>query len=254
MKLQTNHIDSPFTIQNEIAFWGTQIKEHMMLLYLALVDQAIEQANLSKQTIQGKAYNLREEALFLQNAWTSILGNSNPDVNEVKQLMLTTMNYHERLTKALESGWIGWASYSLNNHMMEELRYFWSKVTGAGYKLSDELNFWLWHDADEVAYSDKLIDPLQINLSNQAHEYINRTKQIRYELLQLLETGDFENLEGDALDVLYEYVGITEGLREGIRNKQILTNIPLAVVNHVIREGERSLEIFEWLLPVENQT
>lgn len=241
----------PFTIEDEIRFWGARVREHMIFIHLGLVTQAIEDNNIPKKTIHGKSYNLREEATILKNLWTQLLEKSNINIENVKELITNTMTYQEQVQTYIFNGvWIGWLSYSFMGHIIEELRYFWSKITGGGYNLEDEINFWLWHDDTEAAATVKLIDPSQIDLANQINGYINSTKVLRKDLLEF-QTDDkikIEGLDDEALGLFNGFKEFIQYLRKGIDNKEILNNIPYLLIEHIDKEAERSLQIMNWLL------
>lgn len=214
-------MSSPYTFEEEVAFWSRQVKEHMMILNLGIVD-----------------VSLKQTAAYFETMWATIV-ETRPTLEEVNKLLDATREFQENVMEMLaESIWIGWLSYSFLNHITMELNYFTAKVNGAGYNMKDELDFWLWHDADELAGAEKLVDPTEEQLSATMKAYIAKAKALRAK----------QTVDDIALAALAEFVDLNEDLKDKMEAQEVLTNIPFDLVEHVIREGDRSLDIFEWLV------
>jgi|DewCreStandDraft_5_1066085.scaffolds.fasta_scaffold05936_5 hypothetical protein len=227
-----------FTLEEEVSFWGLQVAEHFYLLYLLTVPEGIIQANLPKVNNM----DLRQEAIFYYNQWRNLISGS-WTLEKVKNLILSSRDYKERLLKYLSSGiWIGWISYSMVKHMLSELEYFWSKITGAGYNVRDELLFWLFHDETETAALEKLIDPSEEIISSLLRDYIARTQKLSQDL-----SDERNPLRKEGIDFQLEYRNIVAELEERISSKTLLSNIPHLLTAHVLREAQHSLEIFQRL-------
>lgn len=243
---------TPFSAQDEIQFWGRQIAEHNLFLYQGLVNGAIQEANLPPVQLGNQSYNLREAAMVFFNAWTQALNQMTP-VDQVVVLLQDTINYQNQVLQTLGSGvWIGWLSYSFVEHIVMEARYFLSKLTGAGYDLRNEIDFWLWHNDTETAASVKLLDPKEVNLANQANQFINQTRVLRENLARLQQGANLSTLDQAMVQNLHEFAALGNTLKTGIDNHTILSNITPTLINHVIREGDRATQIFQWLNQTQN--
>lgn len=231
-----------FTFDNEVQFWGQRIKEHMEFLYLGLVEEAINKNNLPVLVHQGKEYNLRDAAQLYQNLWEVLLAGK-PYLSQVDQLIEETLEYQEEILTVLKSGiWIGWLSYSFLRHITKELLYFQDKINGVEYTLVDEANFWLWHDESEMEAINKLIDPSEVEISREIQSYIQRTQELDQKLSSLTA------IEGNILDNLEEFNSLNQGLRQGILSKELFSNIAPLLISHIIKEGQRSIQIMTNLL------
>jgi hypothetical protein len=243
---------SPFSVQDEIQFWGRQIAEHNLFLYQGLVNGAIQEAKLKPIQLGNQSYNLREAGLVFFNTWNQALNQMTP-VDQVVSLLQDTLNYQNQVLQTLGQGtWIGWLSYSFVEHIIMEARYFMSKLTGAGYQLPSEMDFWLWHNDTETAASVKLLDPTEVNLANQANQFINQTRQLRAQLLNIQQGGNLAALDQATVQNLNEFGALGNTLRTGILNHTIKSNITPTLINHIIREGNRATQIFQWLNQTQN--
>jgi hypothetical protein len=216
-----------FDLKDEIQFWGTQIKEHMFFINQGLVDP-----------------DMRDEAYTLHKKWHQAIHNSInllPLIEETHEFQLFIQ---ENLTNG---NWIGWLSYSFIEHLNKELMYFKDKLVNQQYNLKEEIKFWLYHHESEIAASEKLLDPLEVNLAKESQKYVEHVKALKKDIPKLNKSYTLKDLTMETQEILNEYLNKTNTLKEGIENATILTNIPLALINHVIREGERAIFIFNML-------
>lgn len=238
---------SPFSIQDEIQFWGRQVAEHNLFLYQGLVEEAIHEANLQPVRLGNRSYDLRNAGLVLFNAWNEARNQTAP-FDDVMVLLQDTIAYHNQVLQTLVSGvWIGWLSYSFVEHIIMEARYFLSKLTGAGYNLHDEIDFWLWHNSTETAAADKLLDPTEVDIDKEARQFIAKTNQLRADLLKLQQGADLSALDQATVQNIKEFGDTGNTLRTKIMNRTLLSNISPTLINHVIREGDRAAKTFQWL-------
>ncbi len=226
-----------FSFQEELQFWGLQIKEHMVFMYKGLVD------NLSDPN------TLKLEAAELHNSWHKILSCNQISKLKVMTLLNITLDYQIKVKKLIKDGiWIGWLSYSFVNHLISESNYFKDKMINPNYNMKTEINYWLLHHQTEIEASEKLLDPLETEYSEISKFYTNQVKKLRLDLNLLTKsTVKLLNLQSETIEILEEYLDQTEELKNGILTNTILTNISLPLINHVIREGERAIYIFSIL-------
>jgi len=229
-----------FSFKDEFNFWGLQIKEHMLFMYQGLVEDL------------EKPHNLKSKAARLHNLWHNILIPDHASDNEFKirvlELLQNTIDYQIDVQKLIEDNvWIGWLSFSFVDHLINESLYFKDKIENHKYSLKHEINFWLHHHQTEIEASEKLLDPLEVVLSEISKLYINQVKDLRADLPILESDGNMDELNIETKVILNEYLNQTQDLRNGIVTKSVLTNVSLPLVNHVIREGERAIQIFQAL-------
>ncbi len=209
-----------FQIEEEISFWKRQIQEHQFFIYQGLTD-----------------YALKNEALNLYHSWGII----KPD--ELFCLIEKTNQFQSTLLKTKK--WIGWLSFSFIEHLQKELHYFKNKLTHPQYRLEEELKFWLWHHESEMAAAEKLIDPKEEELCDQIKDYILTVQILKDDLPKLQK--NYKNLHYKTTKILIDYINDNNKLEEMMINKTVLVNIPLLLIQHVIREGERALTIMNSL-------
>ena len=153
----------PLSIDDEINFWGRQLSDHCLFIYLGLVSDALVAGKLKN--------NLKQDALDLHNAWTQAL--LAPQQQSIIQLLRKTIQLKEKVLSELDKGpWIGWISYSFVLHILNEARYFLDKVQGIKLTLNDEIKFWLYHHKSELEAEDKLIDPSEKALSKLIQAFV----------------------------------------------------------------------------------
>lgn len=219
-----------FTYENEVNFWSARMGEHMYFIYLGLVNE-----------------DLKNKALEIKILWDEIFSNkrkkSKPYVSEIIDV---TYDFQTKLQDMITNGiWIGWLSYSFLEHLIRETVYFDRKIIDESYNINDEIKFWLWHHKSEFEASEKLLDPSEINLSNISKQFIEDIKLLEEDINKISNNNFDINLATE--EILYEYLDKTKSLKDGIENKEILSNISVDLIRHVIREGERAIEIFDKL-------
>lgn len=231
-----------FSFEDEFKFWGLQIKEHMLFIYQGLVED------------QTKPNTLRQEAAQLHNSWHNMLEINPLTQTNFKQTVIylldRTLDYQFKIQDLIKNNvWIGWLSYSFLDHLINESNYFKDKISNPSYNLKREIEFWLLHHQTEIEASEKLIDPLEITLCEIIKIYVDEVKALRIDLDFINERSNLNinELSDETKDILEEYLIQTDGLKDGIITKSILTNISLPLINHVIREGERAIQIFTLL-------
>lgn len=198
-----------------------------------------------------KPNDLRQESARLHNLWHKMLETNPLTQTNFKQSVMSllndTLNYQIKIQDLIKNNvWIGWLSYSFLDHLIMESNYFKNKISNPDYNLRQETEFWLLHHHTEIEASEKLLDPLEMELSEISKIYIDHVRELRIDLDLINENPDFDikELKNATKEVLNEYLTQTYELRDGIITKIILTNISLPLINHVIREGERAILIF----------
>lgn len=155
-----------FPVADEIHFWGRQLMEHSLFLFLGL-----EKTDLKKEA--HKNYKHWEEFMN-QYFWdkgiiaspTTIMitdqsaySDSMVSVNPTLKLIDQTMNFITGIATILStSEWIGWIFPSLVDHMIKETIYFRQKLTD-DLLPENEIKFINDHHSEEMGATAQLIDP-----------------------------------------------------------------------------------------------
>lgn len=190
-------------------FWKKQIEEHMLFLKLGLTNN-----------------HLQVQACQFLTKWQNV------NTNSINLLIKNTLTFQQHLQSLLLKGmWIGWISYSFIQHLNDELIYFDKKLN---YQLTrnQEIEFWVKHHVTEMEAAEKLLDPLEEQLCTSIKNYIDKVKTLK---------------KSNILNFTYKYLELNEDLKDKMLNKEVLTNISLTLINHVIREGEYCLSLFNTL-------
>ncbi len=237
--------NSPFTIRNEIQFWGRQIAEHQLFIYSGMVNNNIIRDTNTRHLERG-VLNLRDEAMENHRIWQELSHSSNPagKLDEVMDEIKRILDYQEYISETLKKGiFLGWNYPSLIGHMTMETKYFLKKLRGEGYVFESEVRFWLEHHKGETAVAEKQLDPIETGLSKIIRDYDEELEKLQTDLVNTSRRLD----EDEMSDVLQGYDRIGNSLNWGAENAQLASITPIPVIKHAIREGQRAKQIFEWL-------
>lgn len=162
-----------FPIEDEIYFWGRQMKEHALFLHLGLED-----------------VDLKNEAFQIQNEWDafmtinfkSTIDKTNKLTNnlekikrEVNKLIEKTSELNKRVILTLKTGkWIGWIFISLAEHMQKETDYFARKISDRIFSREEEIKFINTHHSEETGTIAQLIDPSEKDVIEIVKLYTDR--------------------------------------------------------------------------------
>lgn len=186
---------------DDMTFWKYQEMEHMLFLYLGIVEEEIKQ----------QAYNF-------YNEWK---GNVSMD------LINRSLNFHNTLKNILDSSrWIGWISYEFVDHITEELEYFRDKMQGIVYTCEKEVEFWNDVNADHALMTGQMLDLTEEQLRKEVFDIGLDIENVKSEMDMFLAIS---MRYGDELDNFHKHI-------KDIKPRSIIH--PL-LLDHVIREGER---------------
>jgi hypothetical protein len=221
------------TAADEIDFWARQMSEHALFFYLGFVDGPFKDEALALHKTLEK---FRRE--FNKNQYDAELTNS------LLPLLERERDFQIRVLKALDSGkWIGWIFPLFVNHTTLELDYFVDKLNDIKYSPQDEVLFWNRINSEHAAFASHLLDPSERELFLKADKLSTefdaipkseREMMIRLSLMKSKELDQFNK------------TARAEG-------KQVKSVIHPVLLDHVIREGERSVKTLSALnLPQES--
>lgn len=158
-----------FPLEDEIHFWGRQLMEHTLFLYLGLEDgdhslknEAFELHQTWKKYMQSSFYDKG----IIVNLTTIVLTKNdlakitNIRIDQVNDLIEKTEVFTNKIIEILNTGlWIGWIFPWLAKHMLKETIYFKRKINGPEYSVDEEIHFANDHHAEELGVTAQLIDP-----------------------------------------------------------------------------------------------
>ena len=230
--------EQPFTLEEDIEFWGKQVMEHMIFVNTGLVEKEIK-----RQQLPVRLYS--ESSEFTED-WRELL-TGEPSLNyisDVRDLASRTLSYQNEVKEVqLNGSWIGWLSDSFYNHISLEIEYFMDKLDEEPFNIDSELNFWSIERKGDTEATIKLLDPSEKNWEERARLAIEKLEDA--EQLEGSEEQDFLALSLNAFEKLDKFY---ENLGNGIKKATVKTNIHPMLAAHVKREGERAIKTLKWYL------
>ena len=211
---------TPFTVEDEIKFWGRQMSEHMLFIHLDVHDET-----------------LKREAWSHKEAWTRLSScPSNCSVTDEIILELdSTLEFQRRLLSMGDRSLYP----SFLKHIISESLYFLNKLLGNGYSMQEEVAFWTSHHLGELSVQEKLLDPEEIQLSAIIRKFTD-------EIASLGE--DRARMTMNISTIIDNY----NTLEFKLGTDDIKSIISTTMLDHTIREGERALKIMQWFSSYEN--
>lgn len=241
--------NAPVNYDAFVRFWARQFAEHQLIAHLGLATVDLKNppkiATLSTQPL---VKQLKARTAELAKAWLSIFNSPGlPSYEELIDLGETTIRAQEELLDTVANDlWIGWLSFSLIQHINEETKYFLRKLLGEPFTYQTEIPFWLSHDRTETAYSGQLIDAREVELRKAGDNYITKVKKLEEEFGRY-RAGTPVTLLPQVIQALEEFNLSNTKLASLIQEHNVLTNLSLDMVIHVVREARFSLQVFDWL-------
>ncbi|XWV25898.1 hypothetical protein QJ857_gp1183 [Tupanvirus soda lake] len=244
-----------FPLIDEIHFWGRQMMEHVLLLFLGLQDndadankemnskqnapqtdvtakgqlknQAFELFQRWKQfmasTFYDKGVNVTMETIFLSE--DNLAKVDDVSLERVNELIQNTIDFKGLVINTLEQGrWIGWIYPSLAKHMLQEAVYFKRKVNGPAFTPLEEIQFSNLHHSTEMGATAQMIDP---DPAQQAIIDVVRSYALK-RMSTLRATGSLTGLESAQAfpkDWSAEEEAILQGLRPSEETNMLMLSI-----------------------------
>ena len=265
-----------FPVEDEICFWGRQLTEHMLFLFLGMEDcnpkLNTDEAMTIKLRFNDCDLSLKKEAFELYTAWKNymntkfwgkgiepkpdlvvlspenleLVGKINPD--EALSLIENTTSYQRKIIDILGGGnWIGWIFPSLVMHMQTETDYFKRKITGPAFTPDEEIAFITKHHSEEIGTTAHLIDPSPEKETKDAHDkamnFANKTmpdwSESDKKILQGMDVTEQATLLNLSIRYSKELVQFTEEGGPKIISGEIKSVISPVLAKHVEREFKR---------------
>jgi hypothetical protein len=223
-----NIMTTPEVASDEIDFWVRQLSEHALFLYLGIEEP-----------------NLKAEALKLHQKFedfrTKFNGRPNDIalMNTVFPLLQQEREFKVRVLQALDAGkWIGWIFPLFVNHTILELDYLVDKLNGKQYSAEDELMFWNRINSEHAAFAAHLLDPAERELFLSADQASQKFFDI--------PTSEMEMWVKLSITASEELDKFNKTARSA-GPKAVKSVIHSVLLEHVIREGERSIKTLKSL-------
>lgn len=228
---------APAVAQDEITFWGRQMAEHALFLHLGLQpDQFNQQLNIQQ---------LKDQGLALHKTLTAFLEKfkQNPEIaSEILPLLQDLRTYKLAVINATNSGvWVGWVFPTLARHVLIELDYFVDKLADLPYTDQDEVAFWNVMNGEHAGLAAHLLDPSEVDLTKKAEKIADQ--------YQNMKTVESEKEMMVQLSIKYakELDNYNTQARAGSKAGDIKSIIHPVLLDHVIREGKRSIAVLNTL-------
>jgi hypothetical protein len=210
---------------DEIQFWSRQESEHMLFFHLGIEEHA-----------------LKQRALELHYAWEKFRSNFFSDPNntmdQVLPLLKESREYHINIiTRLLMGQWLGWIFPRFAIHVTLELDYLVDKLNGVPFSREDEIAFWNTINGDHADFDARLLDPTERLLIKVATYFGTKFKRI--------PASSRETARRVSLQASYELDVFHKTARQLQQANLLRSVIHPKLTDHVIREGERSIQTLE---------
>jgi hypothetical protein len=212
----------PEVAADEIDFWTRQMSEHALFLHLGLEEPKLKRhAKILHKLLE----HFRRRF------------NQNPDdielMNTILPLLQKERAFQIRALQAMDEGkWIGWIFPLFMNHITLELDYFVDKLNAIKYSPKDEVLFWNRINSEHAAFAAHLLDPAERELFLKADNL-----SIKFDKIPKSEREMMINLSLKASEELDKFNKTARA-----ESKHIKSIIHPVLLDHVIREGERSIK------------
>lgn len=211
--------------QKEIDFWSRQMSEHALFLHLGLEEAP-----------------LKERGMQIHNKFEAFRKKMNQA--EILPLCKELRDYKIEVLSTLNSGkWIGWIFPQFARHIILELDYFVDKLNGIAYSDQDEVAFWNVINGEHAGFAAHLLDPSEITLFKKADKLMNKfAKIVRTEKEMLIQ------ISLQSAQELDEY---NKTAQSSIKANKVASVIHPVLIDHVVREGQRSIQTLNRLADTE---
>jgi len=212
------------TALQEISFWSRQLSEHALFFHLGLEDTGSV---------------LKNRALALHKKFEGFRKDISPaTMAAILPLCKELRAFKEEVFAKVNGGeWVGWLFPLFVRHVLLELDYFVDKLNGIEYSDREEVVFWDIINCEHAGFAAHLLDPTERDLSRKGNRFSKKfAKLVRSEKEMMMRMSLQSAKELD------EY---NKQAQVGIKAKTVKSVIHPVLVDHVIREGQRSIETLQ---------
>lgn len=208
---------SPEQAKDEVDFWARQMSEHALFLSLGL-----------------EVPELKQRGTELHKRWEEFRNNyTSETIDEVFPLLDELKAFKTQVLQTLMAGdWIGWIYPRFAQHVLLELKYFVDKLNGRKMTDDQEAEFWNTINGDHAGFDSHLLDPTERALVEQADALSKRFQTIKSENEMFIQISLYAAHELD------QFHKTAKKAPKGA----IKSIIHPALLEHVIREGERGIQ------------
>ena len=224
-KLLSNEV-TPFSKQEEIAWWAPQMSEHALFLNLGLNEAKVPQLKKEGARLHKKLQYFTDNFKHA-DAYT---------LTRYKQLLHELRNYKVRALKATLNEWVGDLYPSLIKHMISELDYHAENLRGKKRSIFDELTFWNKHSDDVALVALHLLDPSEKQLIKQAQDLSDSLEAVE------AKHEELESFKKISLNASKELDAYGKKLKTGITNHSVQSIINPVLLDHEARENAYAMK------------
>lgn len=230
-------------VVDEIHFWGRQLTEHALFLHLGIEEPSLKARGLKLhkrwQSFMDRFKAVSADKIVLDADDFKVLGDLKAlRLDDIVPLWNDLRAYKLELLVRLRKGeWLGWIYDLFVVHVLRELHYLGNKMWGRPLPLIKEVEFWNATNGEHAAFAAHLLDPAKEN-----RELITRADEF-YQTFSALSQPEQSMLVHMSLNHSVELDNFNRAAQKAIKDKRkpLKSLIHPVLIDHVIREGERSI-------------
>ena len=227
--------------ESDLVFWSRQLSEHALFLHLGIEVEPLKSLGLE---IHEKWENFRKslgnDITFTgDNRTISLFNLLTDELKNYKLVVLSKMTACQVNTPENPTTWMGWMFPTLVEHIIRELNYAHAKINGLQVSIENEVNFWRLINKEHALFTAHLLDPSESDLI-----------QVAYSLAKKIENDDTCESQLFIKISLHNAEKLDEFHRQGkslLDKNQVRSIIHPVLLSHVIREGQRSVGILNYI-------
>jgi hypothetical protein len=222
--------------KDNIEFWTQQFSEHALFIYLGIVD-----VNEDTKAIRKKAHDFY---LFFKNINIRYSQSNEREKNRIRDTLKDEVeklgSFKRSVLRQIKNEWSGWLYPEFITHILHELQFFLKREYNT-INDGDIVRFWNEINSEHADFTAHLLDPTERELIDEAFEFekkfykLNKKDEEHHNGLDILQ---FTLLSQHLSKEMDEF---TSSGQEGIHNGSILSVIHPLLIDHVKREGQRSI-------------
>ena len=219
---------TPAQIQDELAFWLNQDREHNLFLHLGLEEPRLKA--MARELFDQYDYFFRSR--FGDNL-QRMLRFVTPQSQAFKNRVLALQN---------QGRWVGWLFPSFVQHIRDEIDVMLARIRPGGISSRDELCFGNRMNADHIAFASHLLDPLA-GATDPAKKLAAGPLYDSLTAKNRCMTDTYDSL----LAISRQAGGEVDKFFTGFDLRKFPSVIHPALAAHVVREGQRFLKTIDRL-------
>ena len=207
---------------DNIIFWSNQFKEHAFFIDIGLIDDQ----------------SITTEIKLIAREWYKYWENINiDDINDILIHCYAFKGFKETVIHHIKIEFCGWLIPDFIDHLKDELEYFINILNGS-ITPSEVIKFWTEINRDHCQTIFQLLDSSEEDLFTKSLNFSKELTIIHKNIKDDEENLQFNLLSLHCIDKLDEFVS---QLKVGIVNRNVKSVIHPLLINHIEREGKRSI-------------